>query len=521
MGNSKNLKAYVLFTFSAIISILLGFCRESLIAYKFGTGSEIDALIIALIIPLNIFASIFESISITLIPILNSIKKNIIQKKAVNVFLNYILFILSGFNIVICILVVINSVSISSLLTTNSDMDIKMLKDLISICTVIIVFSGISAVLIAALNMQQQYKYTARMQVIYNITLVVCLLFLPDLLGIKGAAIAYVIGELAKTSFLMFGAIKSKVLQISQVLLLKDMNFHFKKFFIMLVPLLIGVGFTEIKNILDRFLASELSVGSVAILNYALKLYILPIGILITGITTVSYVDLSKVAMEKDETLFLNVVQKTLRIASLIILPASALMYFYSDFLVQLAYQRGAFTVKDTMMVSSVFKCFAIGTLFYVWRHLLNRIFWSMENARVPLKANIVFFLSGSVILIAIYKLYRVEGIALSTSISLFITSVYLLIQLKKIYVKYNPLSIYIYILKVTIAVGAMLICMYIVHYEFLVNIISRSESLMLQLVGVIFNSILGLVVFMLFGKIMKISEVTSMFNYLRKKLKY
>ncbi|PEC56410.1 hypothetical protein COK56_03670 [Bacillus cereus] len=520
MRDSKNLKAYLLFTFSAIISILLGFCRESLIAYKFGTGSEIDTLIIALIIPLNIFASIFESISITLIPILNSIKKNIIQKKAVNVFLNYILFTLSGFNVIICILVVINSVSISGLLTTNSNMDLKMLQNLVSICTVIIVFSGISAVLIAALNMQQQYKYTARMQVIYNLTLVICLLFLPDLLGIKGAAIAYVIGELVKTSFLMYGAIKSNALQVSHILLLKDMNVYFKKFFIMLIPLLIGVGFTEVKNILDRFLASELSVGSVAILNYALKLYILPIGILITGITTVSYVDLSKVAMEKDELHFLNVVQKTLRIASLIILPASALMYFYSDFLVQLAYQRGAFTVKDTMMVSSVFKCFAIGTLFYVWRHLLNRIFWAMENARVPLKANIVFFCSGSIILLASYKLYGVEGIALSTSISLFITSVYLLIQLKKIYVTYNPLVICVYISKVTLAVGVMLMCMYIVHFDFLVNIISGRDNLILQLVGVIFNSFIGLVVFILLGVIFKIREVTNMVNYLREKLR-
>ncbi len=137
-----------------------------------------------------------------------------------------------------------------------------------------------------------------------------------------------------------------------------------KKVLYLSVPVLIGVAINDINVLVDKTLASDLVNGSISALNYANRLNGLVSGVFISAITTVIFPLLAKESNNDNISGMKNIMGYGVNVILLITIPATVGLIVLSTPIVQIAFERGAFTYKrylNDIFVISLFNRFSRG----------------------------------------------------------------------------------------------------------------------------------------------------------------
>ena len=151
-----------------------------------------------------------------------------------------------------------------------------------------------------------------------------------------------------------------------------------------LLPVLGGLAVAEVNLLVDNRLASFLADGSVAVLQYAMRLFQLPVGMLAVSVATAALPRLSREAVRGSDAGFSAALSKGVGLGAALLLPAMAGLLVLGRPIVALLFQHGAFTQADTVRTSGALSAYLSGLWAYGLVYLFSRAFYALGRPEIP-----------------------------------------------------------------------------------------------------------------------------------------
>ena len=319
-------------------------------------------------------------------------------------------------------------------------------NNLLKIVAFYFLFIALSGVVSSLLNNYKKFAVSASMGIVFNLTIIVGTLMLKNKMGIYGLGVAYLLSGVFQLVIMLpqFFQIMKKY---KFILNLKDE--YVKEMFVLMVPTLVGIFGYQINEIVDNRFATSLPAGTASALNYASRLYLLPIGVFAISLAVVIFPTLSKAVVKNDSRTVKRVVHQGLYMLSFLIVPSSVILFGYAKEIVRLVYERGKFNAAAVKVTSETLQFYALGLLFFSTIHLLTRSHYVYKDRKTPVISSFTAIFTNIVLDALLYKQYRHVGLTFATSFSAMVNFIILYISLNKKYVKLRNLK-YIAILGVT-----------------------------------------------------------------------
>ena len=419
-----------------LFSKLLGFFRESLIAAKFGSGIEADAFFIALSASALITDFLKESVRTTYIPIASEVEAKTGKESKIH-FTNNMLNILLIISFFASVLSIIFAPALVKLIGVGFQGEqFKLAVTLARIGMPTIIFAGVIGTLTGYLNSEEKYRATGMLGVPYNLVYIVFLLFLANTFGIMGLMVAGVIGTFTQV-LIQIPEAKSTGYKYAFVVDFRDK--YLSKVLRLSVPILIGVAISNVGVIVDKSLATTLTTGSVSALNYSNKLNALISSVFIMAITTVVFPKLSKAAAQNDYSEVKRIMHYGMKLVMVVTIPAMVGLMVLAVPIVSIAFERGAFTVDDTIMTSQALVGYSLGLIAIALRLVIVKVYYSLKDTTMPMVLGFISTGFDIALNFAFIGIWKHVGLALSTSVGEIILVIMLFYVLRK---KIGPLGL-------------------------------------------------------------------------------
>ncbi len=515
---SKKTKTTALVLMLIILtSKITGFFRDIVLAQTFGAGEITDAYLTALNIPVVLFDGISAALGTTFIPIYFKIKSSKGQEE-VNKFTSNILNIVIIISLIFVLLGVIFAPYIVKIFAVGFkgdvfDLTVNYSKILIFSMVFIAINGLVSSYLVASGNVYISGAIT----IPFNIFVIIAIIFASvteSYVMVYGTLIAYIAQLLFQLPLLIKKGYKHRL-----TVNLRDENI--RQILFLVIPVFIGSYINQINAVVNRTLASTLDSGSITALNYANKLNMFAVGVIAVAISTIMYPILSKLASEGNKKLFKINISKSINMIVIIMLPIMVVMTTFSTEIVKVLFEEGSFNSHDTYLTSTALFFYSIGILAYGLKELLAKSFYSLQDTKTPVRNATISVVINIVFSIILVNIMGIGGLALASSISATVTTMLLLISLRK---KIGKIG-FSYILKTFIKGAIASIVMYIImriayNYIFIYGSRFALESRKLIAFNCFISVILGMSTYLIVVLALKVKEVKEIFDAILFKLK-
>ncbi len=419
-----------------MISRLLGLIREMIIANMFGATGMTDAYVSATKIP-NFFTTLFGegSLGTVFIPIYNRGMEED-GKKRIDEFVYSVLNLIIAFTSTMSIIMIVFSKQILKITTGFSDPErFSTAENLLKIVAFYFLFIALSGVVSSLLNNYKKFAVAASMGIVFNLTIIIGTMLLGKKMGIYGLGISYLLSGILQLLIMLPDFFK----------IMKTYKFIFnindkyvREMFKLMIPTLIGIFGYQINEIIDNRFATMLSAGVPSALNYASRLYLLPIGVFAISLSVVIFPTLSRAIVKNERKKVKRVVEQGLEMLAYLIIPSSVILYGFSYEIVTLIYKRGHFTDHGVKITSEALKFYALGLLFFSTIHLLTRSHYVHKDRTLPVISSFIGIFTNIILDSLLYRQYQHVGLTIATSFAAFVNFTILYISLNRRHVKIN-----------------------------------------------------------------------------------
>ena len=409
------------------VSKVFSIIREITIASFYGASASTDAYFVAGGFISNVFFGITAALSTVFVPYYINLKKTSDEDKKSHAVSSLITSLVT-FSIVIVIILYFIAPDIISVIAPSFTGDVFQEAILyMRIYSLTILFSLLANMLTALLNAESRYGFGAIASVVYSITSIVMMVALKDFIGIAALAASVPIAFFFQIVILLFASRRYiRFRKIPQLF-----NPTIKKLVVLMIPVLLSNATVEINQLLTRSIAARLDEGSVSILSYSNTLFSFVLQFMMTTFITVFFTELSNAAKNGNESIFNSRISQAINLIIIVVLPITAITFFFSKDIVSIAYGRGEFDANSVLLTANCLSIYAFVFVFDSIRNLLIKAFYAKSNEKIPLFNSIVSLVitvSGSLVL---SKWLGIYGIVLSISVSLFVTTIILSINAK------------------------------------------------------------------------------------------
>lgn len=448
-----------------LISKVLGFLREMMLSFYYGTSNITDAYLVALTIPGVLFSFFSIAISVSFIPVFSKIADDIERR---NKFINNIFSILLLISTIIVFVTIIFAEYFVFICAPGFDQSTKDLAIKFTRIFVIgVYFSCWLAIFCAFLNFFKKFTLVALAGIPFNISILLSI-FLSYHYGITWLILGAIFGKIFEIIYL-YPHVKKLDYKFYPIMDFKDV--HAKQMFFLALPLMLSVTVNQLNIIVDKSIASTLEVGAISAINYSHYLIELILGIFVLTVTTIFFPDLARYFNKKDFNSIKKTTEKSFSIVNLFVIPSFIFFVFQSENIISFIYERGNFDNKAVELTASAFLFFSIGLIGLSYKEILSRIYYAMHNTRIPVVNSIIGVIVNIILAIFLSKNMGmgVSGLALATSLSAFLTAFLLMLGLNKIKINLNYRKILVCFFKKNIsAILSMLLILFFVDLSFL-----------------------------------------------------
>lgn len=390
---------------SSLISSLLGLFRDRLLASQFGAGPELDMYFAAFRIPDFLYGIlIMGGLSAAFLPVFSEYM-NKDEKTAwrfAGEMLNFVIIVLGCIAILLFFLA---PALIPLVVPGFSDTQQELTVSLTRIMLLSPILFGISAVLSSLLQYFNRFFAYALAPMLYNLGIIMGILFLVPHFGIRGLAYGVVMGALLHAFIQLIPALntgfKSASLSFSQ-------RIGIQRVFFLAFPRTIGAGAAYFTPIMMTALASSFTVGSIAIFTFANNLQMIPVGVIGISFSLAIFPALSRAFSQKKMEDFVQTFSLGFRQIVFLALPLFVLIFLLRAQLVRLILGSGKFGWEDTRLTSAALGIFAVGIIFQALIPFFMRTFFSLQNTKIPAVSSILALLST--LYVAFFFVDALEG---------------------------------------------------------------------------------------------------------------
>jgi putative peptidoglycan lipid II flippase len=488
------------FSFFTIISRLLGYLRDILIAVFLGTGPLADAFFVAFRIP-NTFRRLFSegTFNAAFVPsylsVLDDKKKS--QKFANNIFT----LLIVGLFFLVLVIEIMMPIFVF-LIAPGFEGDYQKMELAITLTRItfpFLMFISLASFFSAILNSHNKFAVASAAPIILNILLIGVLLFgkiLNDQL-VYYLSYAVTISGLLQFIFLYFFVKKYFSLKIN---LSFKIDNKVKLFFKKLLPSIFSSGVTQI-NILVGTIIASFQVSAVSYLYYADRIYQINLAIAGIAIGTVILPQLSKHVQsnKKDK---INLIQnKALELSLFLSIPAALALLIASEEIISSLFGYGSFNELSVINSAKALFYFAIGLPAFSLIKIFSAFFFARHNTKIPFYISLTSVLLNVFISVVFFKEIGFIIIPIATTISSWFNAILLFIFLKiKNLFSFNLVFLNRFI-KILVASVLMGIFFKYVIYFFNDRLLYEASYKAIYLIGAV---VLGLIFYLLIAILIK-----------------
>ena len=428
------LKALAAVSSLTLVSRILAFVRDILIARIFGAGMANDAYIIATRLP-NMLRRLFAegAFSQAFVPIFGEYNKRRGHEETkllvdhVTTMLALALFVVTFIGIVAAPLIII----VSAPGFTKDVEKFNLTVHLLRITSPYIFFISLVSVAAGILNTYNKFWVPAIAPILLNICLIGGALWLAPYFEqpIVGLAWAWFVAGFVQLAF-QIPFLKKIGMLPSIRLNLKDEGMW--RVIRQMGPAVFGVSIAQISLIINTVFASFLVVGSVSWLYYADRLMEFPTGLLGVALGTILLPSLSKLHASNDTVEYSRMLDWGLRLTFMLALPAALALGLIAVPLLATFFQHGEFTAHDVLMSRTALVGYSIGLIGLILVKILAPGFYARQDIRTPVKIGIVTLLATQAMNVLFIGWIQHAGLALSIGLGACLNSAILFHFLRK-----------------------------------------------------------------------------------------
>ncbi len=185
-----------------------------------------------------------------------------------------------------------------------------------------------------------------------------------------------------------------------------------------LLPALVGLVLAEMNAIVDNRLASGLEPGAISVLQYGMRLFQLPLGVVAVSVGVAALPRLSRSALEGMWDSFRGELRQGISLALGLVLPAMAGLAALGMPIIGLLFGHGAFGDMDVARTYSVLLGYIVGAWGYALMHIFSRSFHALGLVGYPVRAGGVAVVTNIVLDLTLVGTLGLFGLALATGIS-------------------------------------------------------------------------------------------------------
>lgn len=402
--------AALLLAASGLLSRVLGYGREVLLAYYVGVGPESDAYFAAFVLPdlLNYLVA-GGALSIAFLPLYTRAREREGEAAAERLYrttlgnVGLIVLVATG-------LLVVFAEPLVALQFPAFDEEKRALTVEISrIVAPAQVFFFLGGVIKATLFARGRFGAAALAPLVYNLGIIAGGLFLFGSFGIHGFAWGVLVGAALGPFLIPFlDSLRDGPPGIRFAL--RDPGF--RRYLWVALPLMFGQSLLTVDEWFDKWFGALAQPGAVAWISYARKLMLVPVAVVGQAIATAALPTLTRLWERGDVAELSGTVERTLRAALVLALVGGAGLAAIAEPFVGLAYERGEWTPDDTIVVAALLQILCCAVPGWIVQQIAVRPFYARGDTWRPMAL-------GTVIVLLAFPFYRtmalsfgVEGLA-------------------------------------------------------------------------------------------------------------
>lgn len=516
------LKAAWIIAVVTIVSKLIGFVRDIIIANYYGAAMVSDAYYYAYQIPslsLILLGGVGGPFHSATVAIFSKLIPNLQEKPSEYVNKLYSTFMTATiiFFLALSAIMFIFPRQIMGLIISGGSPDmINLAATHLKIMTPLLVIGGIVGIYYGMLIIYRQFMLPNLSPIIMSLAVIGVVIAAPS--DQKGYALAW-----ATT----IGAILQLIIQYPNIRKLGyklkpnfafTNNPEFKEICELLFPAVLSSTVGQIHIYVDMFFTSSISEGAWTAIGYANRVFQFPVGILVTAFLVPLFPIFAKLVADKDYNGIKNYFNKGVGVLFFGAIPIIIGILVVGMDAVRLVFERGLFDEKATFMVTEALWFLSVSIIPYVFRDSITRVYYSFNDSKTPF---VVAFSSIVLKLVLNYVLiskmhFGIGGITLSTSlVTLFNACVLGMFITKKMDMDYK--SLFINLLKMVVA-GVITggIC-YLCAFEF--DKFVHLAKVPFEIIKITFIAVVCMIIYIPLNLLFKMEYAGELFNRLSAKL--
>lgn len=406
----------VLVSVLTILSKIISFFKESLIASTFGLSVILDTYYLAILIP-SIIQNVF-------IGALNNlfIPNYINELKTTNQRGNFQVFIVYSIAALVIILIIIalffSEILLEYIFPGHEVEYYNLVRNQLYYVLPCLIFWGYTAFLSGLLEINNNYFASTLSQLFMPIVMIISLIYFKELFGDKVLVIGMLLGSIIGFVYIFIISLYFRTLILGKCKINKNMKVMLKQY-----PAKVSSSIlTGINPFVDQFFAAQLVVGSIAAINYGIKIPAFAVGILIMAIGNVLLPHFSKLINTNPERAFLQLF-KILKIIFFSSLLIAIVVIIFSNNIISFLFERNEFTSQDTKIVARIQQIALLYVPFYLCTLVCVKFLTAINKNKFMAWTSLWNLLLNLILNYVLIKYYGVYGLVGSTTFVYIIAS--------------------------------------------------------------------------------------------------
>lgn len=418
---------------SAVIMIwsmadkILAVGKEMLTAHRFGVSVELDVFNVAYMFPGILVLLLSAALVSAFVPLYLEWSRQSSVHDA-DSHATWLIYLTTIFFAVLAVICFFLSPLVINIIGYGFNPEEKQLGTVMARLLVLLIFiDGAGIVFRGILQARKMFFHLYVAPIFVNIT-IIFLLFLDIGPGIYILVWGFLIGTVIKTLY-MGVALKSEGFHFRTPLPFDPAKM--KTMWFLALPLLGSELIANANLVVDQIMATMLPAGSVSTLRYAFRINDLPIQVIITAISRAIFPFISEEAAAGNQENLKNIYKYSLIFLGFLTIPITCLVILFSEDMVFLLLKRGAFDLEATAQTAEALTCYSLGLFFYAYTFVNGSFFAALKSTRTLLYMGFASIIFNAFFNVIFMHLMGLKGIALSTSLTMGIISVWFIFLLK------------------------------------------------------------------------------------------
>ncbi|WP_371069583.1 murein biosynthesis integral membrane protein MurJ [Sediminibacillus sp. JSM 1682029] len=380
---SKLGAAGLLFLLMTLLLKISGLVRDMVIAYYFGDSYQADAFLAAFIIPNMLYLFMTNGMKNTFVPSYleaaasgreNSHLSHVFKATAI------------GGTVAAVLGMLLSPYLIPFLYAEFSGQATRVAVGVSIWLMGALVFVGLNAVLEAYLDARQRFSTSAASQIIVIAAMITSAFLFAESAGPNALAAGYFAGTIVSLLFKLILAVPKQAIRWKE----KINPAEIKQFYQLFLPVALTVMVGQINLAVDNIFAGYFPEGTVTYINYAKNLVHFPQAIFGVTIATLVFPALAQAQAAGNQKQFKQTMTQGLNLMYLLVLPAISGMMILMPQIIELLYERGAFTHQATLETSQAAYYYFGSVLFFSLNTMVNKGFYSIKQGKLIMKIGAV-----------------------------------------------------------------------------------------------------------------------------------